>query len=170
MGYCKMKAECIYHHSDKICDQFLAKGKCTESRLCQDRHPKECKFWLGDPRGCLRGEMCRYLHKHESNGKNVKHGDIDDRAEAANLLDPMKSAHEVEKDIDNTSDDKNNGEQNKKEDMIVDMEEESSNTGIVKEGTQSANLETENRVLKEQLEQMKRVVLNMDKALKAKQG
>ena len=56
-GYCKMKAECVYYHSDKICDQYLANGKCTESRLCLDRHPKECKFWLEDPRGCHRGEI-----------------------------------------------------------------------------------------------------------------
>ena len=41
---------------------------------------------------------------------------------------------------------------------------------IVKSGTKSANLETENKVLREQLEQMKRVVLNMNNALKAKQG
>ena len=34
-GYCKMKAECVYHHSDQICDQFLANGKCTEARLCR---------------------------------------------------------------------------------------------------------------------------------------
>ena len=54
--------------------------------------------------------------------------------------------------------------------MIVDTEEEASKTCIVKEGTKSANLETENKLLKEQLEQMKRVVLNMNNALKAKQG
>ena len=53
-GYCKMKAE--YYHSEKICDQFLANGKCRDSRLCLDRHPKECKFWLGDPQGCLRSD------------------------------------------------------------------------------------------------------------------
>ena len=41
---------------------------------------------------------------------------------------------------------------------------------IVNSGKKSANLETENKVLKEQLEQMKRVVLNMNNALKAKQG
>ena len=93
----------------------------------------------------------------------MKNGDFDDRA---NAIDPMKSTHEVEKEIDN----KNNGDKNNKEDMIVDTEEEASKTCIVKEGTKSANLETENKLLKEQLEQMKRVVLNMNNALKAKQG
>jgi hypothetical protein len=162
-GYCKMKAECVYYHSDKICDQYLTNGKCTESRLCLDRHPKECKFWLEDPRGCHRGEICKYLHKSGSNDKNMKNGDFDDRA---NAIDPMKSTHEVEKGIDN----KNNGDKNNKEDMIVDTEEEASKTCIVKEGTKSANQETENKLLKEQLEQMKRVVLNMNNALKVKQG
>ena len=74
------------------------------------------------------------------------------------------------KEIDNTSDDINDGEQLNEEDMVVDMEEESSNKQerIVRLGTKS--LETEHNVLKEQLEQMKLVVMNMNKALKAKQG
>ena len=38
------------------------------------------------------------------------------------FTDPIISTHEVEKEIDNTSDNKRNGEQNDKEDMIVDME------------------------------------------------
>ena len=56
--------------------------------------------------------------------------------------------------------------------MIVDVAEEVSNKDetIVKLGTKSTTLEKENKVLKEQLEQMKRVVLNMNNALKAKQG
>ena len=32
-GYCKMKAECVYYHSEKICDQFLANRKCRDSKL-----------------------------------------------------------------------------------------------------------------------------------------
>ena len=54
-----------------------------------------------------------------------------------------------------------------KEDMVVDMEEEASNKDelIVKLRTKSGTLETENKVLKEQLEQMKHVVMNMNNAL-----
>ena len=150
-GYCKMKTECVYRHSDQICDQFLANGKCTEARLCLDRHPKECKFWLGDPQGCLRGELCKYLHTNESKGKDVKNGDIHNRAEETNVIFPDKSTPNVEKEIDNTSDDINDGEQLNEEDMVVDMEEEPSNKDeiIVKLGTKS--LEGENKVLKEQL-------------------
>ena len=84
----------------------------------------------------------------------------------------IKSTNDAEKQIDNLIDDRSKGEHNATEDMIVDVAEEVSNKDetIVKLGTKSTTLEKENKVLKEQLEQMKRVVLNMDKALKAKQG
>ena len=49
----KWGGDCEYSHSDKICDQFLTNGICSEPKLCLLRHPKECKFWLGDARGCL---------------------------------------------------------------------------------------------------------------------
>jgi Ulp1 family protease len=56
--------------------------------------------------------------------------------------------------------------------MIVDLAEEVSNRDetIVKLGTKSTTLEKENKVLKEQLNQMKCVAMNMNTALKAKQG
>ena len=57
---------------DVICEQFVATGKCSETIFCINRHPKEWKFWLEDPRGCLRGQMCMYLHKVENKGKNMK--------------------------------------------------------------------------------------------------
>ena len=57
-GYCKMEADCLHFHSEKICEQFLMNGKCEESKQCIHRHPKECKFWLNDPQGCLRGDIC----------------------------------------------------------------------------------------------------------------
>ena len=47
-------------------------GKCSEPKFCPNRHPKECKFWLGDVRGCLRGDECKYLHKTENQGKKFK--------------------------------------------------------------------------------------------------
>ena len=102
----------------------------------------------------------------------MKNGDIQNRAEGANDKDPIKSTHDVEKQIDNTIDDRNKGEHNDTEDMIDDVAEEVSNKDetIVKLGTKSTTLEKENKVLKEQLEKMKRVVLNMNNALKAKQG
>ena len=44
--YCKLKGDCTYYHSDKVCDQFLTDGKCSNSKLCLLGHPKECKFWI----------------------------------------------------------------------------------------------------------------------------
>ena len=71
-GFCKMGAECEYSHADKVCDSFRMHGKCSEPKFCPDRHPKECKFWLGDIKGCLRGDACKYLHKTENKGKKLQ--------------------------------------------------------------------------------------------------
>ena len=67
-----MEADCVYFHSENICEQFLVNGKCEESKRCLDRHPEECKFWLSDPQVCLRGDICKYLHRTENKGKKVK--------------------------------------------------------------------------------------------------
>ena len=114
--------------------------------------------------------MCQYLHKIESKGKNVKKGDIHDSAEPASVIEPIKSTNDVEKEMYDTSEDKNNEDHNDKEEMIVDMEEEALNKDelIAKLETKYGTLETENKSLKEQLEQLKRVVMNMNYALKAK--
>ena len=71
-GFCKMGAGCAYYHADKVCDSFLMHGKCSEPKFCQNRHPKECKFWLGDIQGCLRGQVCKYVHKTENKGKKLQ--------------------------------------------------------------------------------------------------
>ena len=36
------------------------------------RHPRDCKHWKGDVRGCLRGNECKYLHDLTKKGINVK--------------------------------------------------------------------------------------------------
>ena len=108
----------MYYHVDAICEQFVATGKCSESRFRINRHPKVCKFWLGDPRGCLRGQMCMYLHKV----------------------------------------------------VIVDLEEEMSpeNDIILDLRTKHDTLERDNKLLKEELEKLKRVLINMNNVLKTK--
>ena len=95
-GYCKLKGDCTYYHSDKVCDPFLTDGKCANPKLCLLKHPKECKFWLGDRRGCLRGQECNYLHTTDNKGKNVK--------ESANENQPDNLVTET---IVNSSDEKN---------------------------------------------------------------
>ena len=68
-----MKNGCVYYHSDNICDEFLRKGMCSEPKsVCLFRHPKECKYWLGDTKGCLRGELCNYFHKTENEERTEK--------------------------------------------------------------------------------------------------
>ena len=54
----------------------------------------------------------------------------------------------------------------------VDMEEDESpnNDTTLEWRTKSDTLEKENNILKEQLEKLKRVVMNMNNQLKAKQG
>ena len=60
------------------------------------RHPKDCKFWLGDTRGCLRGRSCKVLHKVENKGKKVKDHEQQDRNGTEKQLEDKKRASEVE--------------------------------------------------------------------------
>ena len=165
-GYCKMEAQCAYFHNDKICDQYLTDGKCSQPRLCPDRHPKECKFWLGDPRGCLRGQICRYLHLDENKGKKirVKASNSDIQKEDNTPLN-TKTAHDMEIESNNTEDNQDDEHESgveenasSKDDIIVTLE------------TKSNTLETENVELRKQLEKLTRVVINMKNALESKQG
>ena len=71
-GFCKSQAECVYHHSDKICDKLLSNGQCPEPKTCILRHPRDCRYWAGDTRGCLRGVQCKYLHTSAKKGVNIK--------------------------------------------------------------------------------------------------
>ena len=71
-GFCKSKSECDFFHSDKICDQILSNEKCSEPKTCLQRHPKDRKHWMGDTRGCLRGDECKYLHFSSKKGKNIR--------------------------------------------------------------------------------------------------
>ena len=71
-GYCRQLSECVFLHSDIICDKVLSNGKCSDSKECLLRHPKDCKHWMGDSRGCLRGDVCKYLHQSNKKGINLK--------------------------------------------------------------------------------------------------
>ena len=65
LGFCKMGTNCVYYQTDEVCKEYLTNGKCSEPKLCSFQHPKECQFWLGDSRGCFRGEECKYLNNGE---------------------------------------------------------------------------------------------------------
>ena len=72
VGFCKMNNDCVFYLSDEVCDQYLKNGKCSEYKLCLKWHPKECKYWLKDPRGCFRGQECRFQHNLPNKGKKIK--------------------------------------------------------------------------------------------------
>ena len=164
-----MEADCVYFHSENICEQFLVNGKCEVSKRCIDRHPKECKFWLSDPKGCLRGDICKYLHRTENKGTKVKDPErTSNNSEASRF----KTTPAKKTGNDNTRDKQNREKENNVGDIVVDMEEEISSKYdiILQLRTKSDTLESKNEVLKEELDRLKRVAINMRKELKAKQG
>ena len=54
-GHCKYSNRCRNSHPTEVCGTYLGSGKCDQ-RSCQDRHPKICKWWLGNS-GCRRNDM-----------------------------------------------------------------------------------------------------------------
>ena len=60
-GYCKFKDNCRFLHSQVICGNFLENQVCR-TRQCQNRHPKDCRYWTENPEGCIRQDSCQYLH------------------------------------------------------------------------------------------------------------
>ena len=59
-GHCKFGSTCRNYHSKVICEKI----QC-ESRNCQHRHPKKCRFYEEYGR-CKYGEFCSFLHKESS--------------------------------------------------------------------------------------------------------
>ena len=83
--------------------------------MCSYRHSKECKFWLGDARGCLRGKDCKYLDRVENKGKRLANPnskyDITDNANKDDGSDhsndmPKKQSKMENSNIHNTAIDK----------------------------------------------------------------
>ena len=44
LGFCKMGTNCVYYHTEEVCEQHLTNGKCPEPILCSFQHPNEYKF------------------------------------------------------------------------------------------------------------------------------
>ena len=166
-GFCKMKNGCVYYYSDNTCTEFLRKGMCSEPKsVCLFRHPKECKYWLGDTKGCLCGELCKYLHKTENEGKNIK-----EHEQASDSCDNKpRVIHPKNNPIRNVKD-QQNGKENS-DDNNVGMKEESTPKDETNHETKGelVELKKKNKTLNEQLEKLKRVLNNMNNELKAKNG
>ena len=145
-GYCKYQKKCKFQHSGKTCDQFLKDGKCDSGQSCQDRHPKDCKFWQRDTGGCKRDQLCKYLHKcFKSNGKAEENSEIEGMD--TENVDQNEDAISAQK--------------------IKQLEEEllSQNATLNQQKEIEAKLTAENSIIKGQLERLQRVVTNMSKEI-----
>ena len=180
-GYCRMKTDCVFYHAEEVCEKFIT-TECSEPKLCSYRHPKECKYWLGDVQGCLRGQKCKYLHRIENKGKKIKNADLNvdinntvqknkDSVQNSDGAKKRKISQREDSDISKTLNQEEKDDLNNSDKIIeknTDIEEVESLKddiifGLRKSGEQ---LEKDNKVLKEQLEKFKRVVTNMDKYIK----
>ena len=131
---------------------------------------------MGDPQGCLRGQICKYLHKIENKGKNVKdresNSDVSDKASEKVKVFSIKATHDDKKDTANKNDEQNHDKMGNVEDIEVDMEDKISPIDDIDHNSRVKidTLETKNASLKEQLEKLKRVVVNMNNRIKSNQG
>ena len=150
-GFCKSQMDCVYFHSNTICDILLSKGQCPESKTCLSRHPRDCEHWTGDIRCCLRGNLCKYLHNSKKKGINIKKNrnnqEINSESERPNWI--------VEKEIPTKEkDDSHNEVIAEKDNVIMDKDEE-----ITK-------LRGENDIHVEDNAKVKRIAWKMDQEIK----
>ena len=122
-GYCKYELDCKFYHPESVYENCLLNKSCPE-RGCTKRHPSSCKFWQRDPRGCFRGETCKYLHRLEDRGKDKKE-----------LCDGNKSDNEIRYKCHKPDDDplekaKEDTEREKESDRVA-MEETKSKENIL---------------------------------------
>ena len=152
-GFCKSQSECVFLHSDNICDKVLSNGICSESKVCLLRHPRNCKHWMGDTRGCLRGDECKYLHISSKKGIHVKRNpnNLDTTRETQNKTDITEII------IENTNDEMVHvlkDASNAKDEEIKQMNE------IV------SKIIAENKGLIEENNKVKIILKNMDSEIK----
>ena len=166
-GYCKNETECNFYHPENVCDKFLSGNECSD-RGCTKRHPRSCKFWLKDSRGCFRGDSCKYLHREEEKGKqikdlenkNKKNKQVPTEVSQSNVVivekesevkEQRRESHEMAKAELNDNVEVINGEKKAIEDELTQVKSENSN-------------------LSAQLDKLKRVLSVMDKQLKLQKG
>ena len=152
-GFCKSKSECGFFHSEKICEKILSNEKCLEHKVCLQRHPKDCKHWMGDTRGCLRENECKYLHDSNKKGKKIKQN----KSYTKNTND--------EEIINDTSD----RIDEKKDELLIDSltkEVEAKEEELKKKEAKISVLLSEKVTLIEENNQIKRCAKNMDLEIK----
>jgi hypothetical protein len=161
-GYCKYQNKCKYYHAGQVCDEFLRNGKCETGQSCIYRHPRVCKYWIGDSGGCKREESCKYLHKAIPHTKST---------DVKNVECEKEDTNNTNKDVESSDSGKNS--MNELEEINADqkvgkMEEAlASKVNTIKDLKEiESNLKVENATMKEQVDKLKRVVSNMHTELK----
>ena len=81
-GYCKKGSDCSFFHPNKICQEHLSTGACSQWRECRGRHPYECRDWLEG--NCWRNDCCDYLHKNENYQSDVEEDGTSQNLELSN--------------------------------------------------------------------------------------
>ena len=137
-GFCKSKLDCVYYHSNTICDKLLLNGQCPQPKTCLSRHPRDCKHWTGDTRGCLRENLCKYMHNSTKKGINIK---------------TKKNNNESDSKVQNIT--------------VSPKEATEAKDKVIKEKDEEiARLRSENESLMENNSRMKRIAWKMDQEIK----
>ena len=166
-GVCKMEDSCRYLHSHEICNEFISEGKCSQPHQCYYRHPKDCKYWVGDARGCWRGDQCKFLHKASKKGIKVK--DFEDKSDNNKKVEAETEKESVEKETGITVNEINDEERNKVTKVMELTQTLAHKEKEVKDlNDKTEKLLDENVNLKKEVEKLTRVAKNLHNALKSK--
>jgi hypothetical protein len=167
---------CVYYHSNTIFDKLLLNGQCPQPKTCLSRHPRDCKHWTGDKRGCLKGNLCKYLHN--SRGKSIeiktKKNNHEHESECQNIT--------IDKEIDTEGIDDDLKEIIEARDIVIkEMDEEvvsdekydslkeaieAKEILIMKKDKEIEKLRLKNESLVENNNKVKRIAWNMDQEIK----
>ena len=136
-----------------MCDKLLSTGQCSEPKRCLWRHPKDCRHWTGDSRGCLRGNICKFMHNSSKKGMNIK---------------AIKSNQDIKSREKNKTDDEKMIIEIKDDKMIESLKEALAvKDKLIEEQTNDiAKLRSENESLMEQNIKISRCARKMDQEIK----
>ena len=109
---------------------------------------------MGDSSGCLRGIECRYLHDPSKKGRNIKTYKNNQETKREGLSKKDDEEITIEKRVDKVND--------SLEESLAGKDDE-----IKQKDEEILELKSENKVLFEENEKIKRCAMNMDKEIKA---
>ena len=161
-GYCKHETKCKYQHFLQICQKFLEDGKCEARRSCQFRHPRICKYWKHSKEGCRRKKLCKYLHDQHhasiSKASGCETSEMKNIEKECPINDVEMPDSETSIRLENTINIKKIDDQEvtiqSKNETIKDLEQSETNP------------KKENKIIKEEIEKLKRIAIKMHKELK----